>query len=142
MTFQPRYLLAVAAVLAALAGCDTIKRARTAQKAVAAATNDVPAAVSKPLPRVNLLGAKFIDFVEFAMTNRPSLEAARLAVSNAVISVIEATSDRELKVNLWRLLAVYGQRRKPLLLAPESWEGDGRHLLRPAAGGLRPHRRA
>ena len=99
MIFKARYLLA-AAVLAAMAGCDTIHRARTAQKAVAAATNDVPAAVSKPLPRVNLLGAKFIDFVEFAMTNRPSLEVARLAVSNAALSVIEATADRELQMNL------------------------------------------
>ena len=100
MTFQARHLLAAAAVLVAMAGCDTIQRARMAQKAVAAATNDVPAAVSSPLPRVNLLGAKFIDFVEFAMTNRPALEAARLAVSNAALSVIEATSDRELQMNL------------------------------------------
>ena len=100
MIFKARYLLAAAAVLVAMAGCDTIHRARTAQKAVAAATNDVPAAVSKPLPRVNLLGAKFIDFVEFAMTNRPSLEVARLAVSNAALSVIEATADRELQMNL------------------------------------------
>ncbi|MBQ6338299.1 MAG: TolC family protein [Kiritimatiellae bacterium] len=100
MIFKARYLLAAAAVLAAMAGCDTIHRARTAQKAVAAATNDMPAAVSKPLPRVNLLGAKFIDFVEFAMTNRPSLEVARLAVSNAALSVIEATADRELQMNL------------------------------------------
>ena len=93
--------IALALVLAGgIAGCETIERARTAQKAVAAATNDVPAAASKPLPRVNLLGAKFIDFVEFAMTNRPSLEIARLAVSNAMLSVIEATSDRDLKVNL------------------------------------------
>ena len=100
MIFKARYLLAAAAVLVAMAGCDTIHRARTAQKAVAAATNDMPAAVSKPLPRVNLLGAKFIDFVEFAMTNRPSLEVARLAVSNAALSVIEATADRELQMNL------------------------------------------
>jgi len=63
---------AAMALLVAVSGCDTIERARTAQKAVAVATNDVPAAVSKPLPRVNLLGAKFIDFVEFAMTNRRS----------------------------------------------------------------------
>ncbi|MBR1588959.1 MAG: TolC family protein, partial [Kiritimatiellae bacterium] len=88
------------AVLAVVVGCSTIQRARTAQKAVAAATNDVPATVSNPLPRVNLLDAKFINFVEFAMTNRPSLETARLAVSNAVLSVIEATSDRELQMNL------------------------------------------
>ena len=99
MKFPTRYLL-VAAVLAAVAGCDTIKRARTAQKAMAAATNDVPADVSTTLPRVNLLGAKFVDLVAFAMTNRPSLEIARLAVSNATLSVIEATSDRELQMSL------------------------------------------
>ena len=100
MTFQARYLFAATVVLAAMAGCDTVNRARMAQKAVAEATNDVPASVVRPLPRVNLLGAKFIDFIEFAMTNRPSLETARLAVSNATLSVIEATSDRELKMNL------------------------------------------
>ncbi len=99
MKFTTRYLLA-AAVLAAVAGCDTVKRARTAQKAMAAATNDVPADVSTTLPRVNLLGAKFVDLVAFAMTNRPSLEIARLAVSNATLSVIEATSDRELQMSL------------------------------------------
>ncbi len=99
MKLRSRYLL-VAAALAAVAGCNTIKRARTAQKAVSSVTNDVPAAVSKPLPRVNLLGAKFVDLVEFAMTNRPSLEIARLAVSNATLSVIEATSDRELQMSL------------------------------------------
>ncbi len=99
MKLLSRYLL-VAAALAAVAGCDTIKRARTAQKSVAAATNDVPADVSKTLPRVNLLGAKFVDLVEFAMTNRPSLEIARLAVSNATLSVIEATADRELQMSL------------------------------------------
>ena len=90
----------MAVALVAMAGCDTINRARTAQKAVAAATNDVPTSVEKPLPRVNLLGSKFIDLVEFAMTNRPSLETARLAVSNAALSVIEATSDRMLQMNL------------------------------------------
>jgi outer membrane protein TolC len=90
----------VAAALAAVAGCDTINRARTAQKAVSSVTNDVSVSVDKPLPRVNLLGAKFIDLVEFAMTNRPSLEIARLAVSNATLSVIEATSDRELQMSL------------------------------------------
>ena len=99
MKFRSRYVL-VAAALAAVAGCDTIKRARTAQKAVSSVTNDVPATVTTPSPRVNLLGAKFIDLVEFAMTNRPSLEIARLAVSNATLSVIEATSDRELQMSL------------------------------------------
>ena len=99
MKFRSRYVL-VAAALAAVAGCDTINRARTAQKAVSSVTNDVPVSVDKPLPRVNLLGAKFIDLVEFAMTNRPSLEIARLAVSNATLSVIEATSDRELQMSL------------------------------------------
>ena len=100
MAFRTRYLLAVVVVLAAMAGCDTVRRARMAQRSMATATNDVPVAVAKPLPQVNLLGSKFLDFVAFAMTNRPSLEAARLAVSNAVLSVIEATSDRELQMNL------------------------------------------
>ena len=100
MTFKARHLLAAAALLAAVSGCDTIRRAHKAQRSVAAATNDVPAAVAKPMPRVNLLGFRFVNFVEFAMTNRPSLEAARLAVSNAALSVIEATADRQLKMDV------------------------------------------
>ena len=99
MKFLVHYLF-LAAVALGMAGCDTINRARTAQRSMAAVTNDVPVAVSNALPRVNLLGASFVELVEFAMTNRPSLEVARLAVSNATLSVIEATSDRELQMNL------------------------------------------
>ena len=87
------------AVAVALAGCETIERAHRAQDAVAAATNDVPAVVAAP-PRVNLLGARFVDFVAFAMTNSPALETARLAVSNAALSVVEATADRHLQASL------------------------------------------
>ena len=49
----------------AVAGCGTIKRARQAQEAIAVATNDVPTVDSTPLPRVNLRGARLVNFVEF-----------------------------------------------------------------------------
>ncbi len=87
-------------MLAAFAGCDTIRRAHKAQKEVAEATNDVVSAKAPYVSRVNLLGRRFVEYVEFAMTNRPSLETARLAVSNATLAVVDATSDRELKMNL------------------------------------------
>ena len=93
-------LVLAAAVLAT--GCETVRRARTAQRAVAAVTNEVPGAVQtrfKP-GSVNLLGATLPDYVAFAMTNRPSLEASRLAVSNAVLELARVTSDRELQLNL------------------------------------------
>jgi len=99
MTLRALYLSVCAAAIA-LAGCGTIERAREAQDAVAAATNDVAVASSGDVRRVNLKGLRFVELVEFAMTNRPSLEIARLSVSNAAISVIEATSDRHLQMNL------------------------------------------
>lgn len=93
--------LALAAALFA-AGCETVERARTAQAAVSSATNDVPGSVHARLEpgSVNLLGSTLVDYVAFAMTNRPSLEAARLAVSNAVLELARVTSDRALQLSL------------------------------------------
>ncbi len=93
--------LALAAALFA-AGCETVERARTAQAAVSSATNDVPGSVHARLEpgSVNLLGSTLVDYVAFAMTNRPSLEASRLAVSNAVLELARVTSDRALQLSL------------------------------------------
>ncbi|MGN0852358.1 MAG: TolC family protein [Kiritimatiellia bacterium] len=82
-----------------LAGCSgtfrTIGRARAAQREVAAIARDVPVAGTNAAPfRVDLKGRRFVDYVEFAMTNRPSVETARLAVSNAVLAIRSVQADR------------------------------------------------
>ncbi len=100
MFFRAGYLWA-GLVFLFLAGCETMERAHRAQQSVAAATNDTPVVVGRtPGARVNLTGRSFVELVEFAMTNRPSLETARLSVSNAALSVVDATSDRYLQMNL------------------------------------------
>lgn len=90
---------AVAAAVAAwCAGCGTAARARAAQKRLAGITNDV--AVAAAPVDVNLTGRELKDFVWFALTNRPSVETARLAVSNAVLALRDASSGRYLQLEL------------------------------------------
>ncbi len=96
-----KYCLGLIAALFALAGCETVDRARLAQEAVAAATNDVVVVAStNASARVVLLGNDLYDYAAFAMTNRPSLESARLAVSNATLALKAVTADRALQVSL------------------------------------------
>lgn len=93
--------LLAAGALVALAGCETVARARAAQRGVAPATNDCAAAAgAAAAPRVDLRGGDLYDYVSFAMTNRPSLASARLAVSNAVLALRQVTADRALQVGL------------------------------------------
>ena len=94
------FLLA-ASVLGVLTGCETVARARAAQRGVASATNDCAvAACTNAAPRVELRGGDLYDYVAFALTNRPSLAASRLAVSNAVLALRQVTSDRALQMSL------------------------------------------
>ncbi len=96
-----RSLMALLAALSVLAGCETVDRARAAQAAVAGATNDVAVASAADAPgRVTLSGSDLHDYAAFAMTNRPSLASARLAVSNAALALVSVTADRALQVNL------------------------------------------
>ncbi|MGN0846397.1 MAG: TolC family protein [Kiritimatiellia bacterium] len=98
--FRRHQLFLVAcAALAVLVGCETVGRARSAQDEIASATNDVPVAVSARA-RVNLLGCDLYDYAAFALTNRPSLESARLAVSNAALALKSVTADRALQASL------------------------------------------
>ena len=94
------FLLA-ASVLGVLTGCETVARARAAQRGVASATNDCAvAACTNAAPRVELRGGELYDYVAFALTNRPNLAASRLAVSNAVLALRQVTSDRALQMSL------------------------------------------
>ena len=91
-------LCAVAALVLAC-GCETIERAREAQAEVAPAGKDAPSATGE-VKRVDLKGLRLVDYVAWAMNHRPSIEAAHLAVSNAVLELARVTSDRDLQVNL------------------------------------------
>ena len=106
-----------AAVLVCACGCDTIRRAREAQAEVAQAAGDAGGTPASQLRarrpatpnegpatpkdgRVDLRGLRLVDYVAWAMNHRPSIEAAHLAVSNAVLELARVTSDRDLQVNL------------------------------------------
>ena len=107
--------LCAGAALVLACGCDTIKRARKAQAEVAWDAVDAgetpasqlraqrPATPNEATPkgeRVDLRGLRLVDYVAWAMNHRPSIEAAHLAVSNAVLELARVTSDRDLQVNL------------------------------------------
>ena len=68
---------------------------------MSSATNDVSVtARAVAAADLNLLGGDLYDYAAFAITNRPSLESARLAVSNAVLELAAIASDRELQLKL------------------------------------------
>ena len=90
-----KIVLCAGTALVLACGCDTIKRARLAQARVAEDASSTPKG-----GRVDLRGLRLVDYVAWAMNHRPSIEAAHLAVSNAVLELARVTSDRELQANL------------------------------------------
>jgi len=101
MNFVPRTVFLTGVLAGLVVGCETVENARLAQARVGAHTNDVVAVSATNAPaRVNLVGNDLYGYVAFAMTNRPSLEVSRLAVSNAALALAEVTSDRALQLSL------------------------------------------
>ena len=82
------------------AGCETVERARRAQARVAPHADEAAVATNARPARVRLVGQDLYGYVAFAMTNRPSLEVARLAVSNAALALASVTADRALQLSL------------------------------------------
>jgi len=79
----PRNVVLTFLLPAFIVGCSTIYDAREAQKAVLPkATGAVPRA-----DKINLKGSSLCQLVDFAMTNRPSVVAARLAVDDARLNM-------------------------------------------------------
>lgn len=74
------------------AGCGTIERAREAQRA-ARPVGDGAAIAPQ---RVSLKGAALPELVEFALTNRPSMSSAALAVKDARLAMKEIAADAPL----------------------------------------------
>ena len=78
-------IFAFAAALAALSGCRTISDARAVQRGVEPKSRDVPAAAeSAP---VDLRGLDLEGLVNWALTNRPSVVKAELAVESAKLAL-------------------------------------------------------
>lgn len=99
--FNRTQKMLLAGVIGLVVGCETIDRARMAQKGVSDVARDVPVAYTNASPvRIDLKGLRFVNYVEFALTNRPSVETARLAVSNAVLAITSAKADRELQMDV------------------------------------------
>ena len=86
-------IVAVLAGLLALSGCMTIFRAQEAQRGIAdrAAGNS-----SEDGGKLNLADCSLEELVGFAMTNRPSMVAAALAVADAHLALREIAADAPL----------------------------------------------
>jgi outer membrane protein len=87
--------LFISALLLA-AGCGTICRAKQAQNKVRDVSNGTS---SCSLKRVDFKGVGLEDFVSFALTNRPEIVSAELAVKNAALSLQSITGDRALDIS-------------------------------------------
>ncbi|MCR5413681.1 MAG: TolC family protein [Kiritimatiellae bacterium] len=83
-----RNVLPLAALLA-FAGCDTVRNAREAQSRAEESALAAPAAAKK----VDLSGRSLEELVAYALTNRPSMAAAALAVKDARLAMKEIESD-------------------------------------------------
>ncbi|MBR1871252.1 MAG: TolC family protein [Kiritimatiellae bacterium] len=96
---------AIAAVgacfLAGIAGCETISRARNAQAEVQELANE---AAEKP--KIKFVNPGLKDFLDYALANRPDMEAADLAVEDAELALKEVLAERWIQVGAG---ASYGQ---------------------------------
>ena len=93
MRFGNRVTAAVA-FLAVVAGCSTIERAREAQDSVKGLSiDDVPSA-ARANPVFSAMSLE--ELVGYAMTNRPSMASAALAVDSARLALKEIDADAPL----------------------------------------------
>ncbi|MBO7482761.1 MAG: TolC family protein [Kiritimatiellae bacterium] len=90
MNLKAKTLAAMAA--AALAGCGTIRSAREAQQAVESVGSGEVAGCEQ----ISLAGATLPELVVFAVTNRPSMTSAALAVKDARLAMKEIAADAPL----------------------------------------------
>ncbi len=99
-------VLATACLLALLAtSCATLHRAEEAKDEIAPAA--LPA-FAEPAPRVSLIGYQLPDFVDYAMTNRPEVISAALAVDERMMAIRTVESGKPFMPN-FTAAAGYGQ---------------------------------
>ena len=89
---KPFFRSAVLAAFAAAAGCSVLREAREAQRAAEPAAAGEPAA----LGRLDLRGFSLERLVGFALTNRPEMASARLAVEDARLKMKTIAADAPL----------------------------------------------
>lgn len=90
MNFKP---FTFAAMILAVTGCMTIFEAHEAQKSVAGLGYGVPAGT---VQKVSLANYSLRELVDFAMTNRPSVISAALAVEDARLALQQIAADAPL----------------------------------------------
>ena len=88
-----------------LAACETIHNAEVAKTQVMSA---IDPSLAKPSERVNLTGFQLADFVDFALTNRPEVISAELAVEDRLMAVRMVESGKPFMPHL-NMSAGYGQ---------------------------------
>ena len=91
MIFRPKRILLAVALVGAV-GCDTMYRAQVVQEEVAAMSSDDGGDVVAQTEFVDLTRFTLPEYVMFALTNRPDVISARLAVSNAYLKLTQITS--------------------------------------------------
>ncbi len=82
--------------LAGVGGCRTIREARQAQAELAAKGAGEREAPCDPEALKELVGAPLKTYVDFALAHRPSLQAARLAVTDARLALKEIEANAPL----------------------------------------------
>ena len=95
--FVKKNFLSAVVLLAIAAGCSTIKKAREAQKIHAARAAEISSV--KQAKNFDLTNATLADLVDFALTNKPSVIKASLAVQTAELNLKEASSGRYPQIN-------------------------------------------
>ena len=91
--------------LVLLAACETLHNAELAKAEVAAAANPLPPLSGE---RVKLAGCQLADFVDFALTNRPEVISAELAVESRLLAITSVESGKPFMPHL-NMSANYGQ---------------------------------
>jgi outer membrane protein TolC len=87
--FDVRLLMAVP--LSLLMACETLHNAEISK------VESMPAAdplIAEPVDRVSLPGYELADFVDFALTNRPEVAAAKIAVESRLAAIASVESGR------------------------------------------------
>ncbi|MBR3821926.1 MAG: TolC family protein, partial [Kiritimatiellae bacterium] len=88
-----------------LAACETIRNADTAKMEV---MQSVDPQLSQPAQQVKLTGFQLADYVDFALTNRPEVMSAELAVESKLVALKSIESGRPFMPHL-TMSAGYGQ---------------------------------
>ena len=111
------------AALSLAVGCGTIRNAEKARDEIASSASPVAAGGEARPARFNLIGYQLPDFVDFALTNRPEVISAALAVEERLLAVKSVESGKPFMPQIVAT-AEYGQ--STANGAHFSWHNSGR----------------